>query len=92
MKYSDRLPGKPRFLLYSRPDCGLCEEMLRQLQALPAAAGVAIDVVDVDREAASRERYGHKVPVLLLGGELVCHGRLQPEEVFKALAVLRPPV
>jgi hypothetical protein len=66
--------------------------MLRQLQALPAAAGVAIDVVDVDREAASRERYGHKVPVLLLGGELVCHGRLQPEEVFKALAVLRPPV
>ncbi len=83
---------RPRFLLYSRPDCGLCEELLRQLQALPAAAGIAIDVVDVDRDAASRERYGHKIPVLLLGGELVCHGRLQPEEVFKALAVLRPPV
>jgi hypothetical protein len=79
-------------LLYSRPDCGLCEELLRQLQALPEAAGVAIDVVDVDRDAAIRERYGHKIPVLLLGGELVCHGRLQPEEVFKALAVLRPPV
>lgn len=84
--------GKPRFLLYSRADCGLCETMLRQLQALPAAAGIAIDVVDVDRDAASRERYGHKIPVLLLSGELVCHGRLQPEEVFKALAVLRPPV
>jgi len=66
--------------------------MLAQLQALPAVAGVPIDVVDVDRDAATRQRYGHKIPVLLLGGELVCHGRLQVEEVFKALAVLRPPV
>jgi hypothetical protein len=30
--------------------------------------------------------------VLLLGGELVCHGRLDAEEVDKALAVLRSPV
>jgi len=79
-------------LLYSRADCRLCEEMHTHLAALPAAAGIAIDVVDVDRDAATRERYGHKIPVLLLGGELVCHGRLDLQEVFKALAVLRPPV
>jgi hypothetical protein len=83
---------QPGFLLYSRPDCGLCEEMLRELQALPEVAGLTIDVVDVDRDAGTRQRYGHKIPVLLLGGELVCHGRLDAEEVFKALAVLRPPV
>jgi hypothetical protein len=75
-----------RFLLYSRAGCGLCEEMQSELAALPAASEVPIDVIDVDREIATKLRYGHKIPVLLLDGELVCHGRLDPEEVHKALA------
>ncbi|HTD73191.1 MAG TPA: glutaredoxin family protein [Steroidobacteraceae bacterium] len=81
-----------RFLLYSRPGCGLCEEMLSDLAALPSAKGIPIDVVDVDLEPAARARYGHKIPVLLLAGELVCHGRLDPEEVDKALRFRRRPV
>ncbi len=75
-----------RFLLYSRPGCGLCEEMLSELSAMPSARGMPIEVVDVDLEPAARARYGHKIPVLLLAGELVCHGRLDPEEVDKAIA------
>jgi hypothetical protein len=63
--------------------------MLRQLQAIPEARGCAIDIVDIDEDSAARERFGHKIPVLMLAGELVCHGRLDPEEVHKALAVLR---
>jgi hypothetical protein len=31
-------------------------------------------------------RYGHKIPVLLFAGEMVCHGRLDAEQVLKALA------
>ena len=80
------MPSAPRrFLMYSRTGCGLCEEMLLELSALPAAAGVPIDVLDVDAEPRAQARYGHKIPVLLLGGELVCHGRLDVEEVGKAL-------
>jgi hypothetical protein len=81
-----------RFLLYSRPGCGLCEEMLQALAALPAVSGVAVDVVDVDADADTRRRYGHKIPVLLFAGELVCHGHLDPAEVDKALAYHRRPV
>ena len=43
------------------------------------------------RRCATRRRaarYGHKIPVLLFAGELVCHGRLDPEEVHKALATI----
>ena len=75
--------------MYSRPGCSLCEEMLEELAALPAAEGIAVQVTDVDRDPALRERYGHKIPVLLLAGELVCHGRLDAEEVHKALAFHR---
>jgi hypothetical protein len=46
----------------------------------------------VDADAAARSRYGHKIPVLLLAGELVCHGHLNAEEVHKALASHRRPV
>ncbi len=81
-----------RFLLYSRPGCGLCEEMLSDLAALPSAQGIPIDVVDVDLEPTARARYGHKIPVLLLAGELLCHGRLDPEEVDKTVAHRRRPV
>jgi hypothetical protein len=60
--------------------------MLGDLAGLPAAAGFAVDVIDVDADQTTRQRYGHKIPVLLFAGELVCHGRLDPEEVHKALA------
>jgi hypothetical protein len=66
--------------------------MLVELAALPAAAGVPVDVIDVDADPATRSRYGHKIPVLLLAGELVCHGHLKAEEVHKALASHRRPV
>jgi len=81
-----------RFLLYSRPGCALCEEMLAELAAMPAAGAIAVDIINVDTDPAMRARYGHKIPVLLLAGELVCHGHLDPEEVHKALAYHRRPV
>jgi len=74
------------FVLYSRPGCGLCEELQTELSQVPAAHGYPIEVIDVDRDAAARVRYGHKIPVLLFEGELVCHGRLDREELLKALA------
>jgi predicted thioredoxin/glutaredoxin len=60
--------------------------MLAGLAALPEVHGVPVDVIDVDADLNTRMRYGHKIPVLLFAGELVCHGHLDAEEVHKALA------
>jgi hypothetical protein len=75
-----------RFVLYSRSGCGLCDELRAELERLPAAQGYPLEVLDVDLDPDTRARYGHKIPVLLFAGELVCHGRLDTEEVLKALA------
>ncbi len=80
------------FVLYSRPGCGLCDEMLVQLHALPSAAGMPVRVIDVDDDPGTRARFGHKVPVLLFAGELVCHGHLDHAEVDKTLKLHRRPV
>jgi hypothetical protein len=66
--------------------------MMSALLALPGVAGIAIEIVDVDGDPAARTRFGHKIPVLLCDGELVCHGHLDATEVHKALAYHRRPV
>jgi glutaredoxin len=80
------------FILYSRPGCALCEEMLAALAALPECRGASVEVLDVDGDAHARSKYGHKIPVLLFNGELVCHGHFDADEVHKALAHHRRPV
>jgi glutaredoxin-like protein DUF836 len=75
--------------VYSRPGCGLCEELLAELAAVPETREYPIDVLDVDADESARIRFGHKIPVLLFAGELVCHGRLDVAEVYKALAYHR---
>jgi hypothetical protein len=79
----------PRFLLYSREGCHLCERMAGELAGTLAGRAYELDLVDVDADPVARARWGHKIPVLLLDGELVCHGSLDAEEVHKALALLR---
>ena len=66
--------------------------MLEELAALPSAQGIPIDVVDVDDDPNTKVRYGHKIPVLICAGEILCHGRLDPEEVDKTVSFHRRPV
>ena len=70
------MTAAPRFTLYSRSYCHLCEDMLAALQAFMARQGVAyaVDVVDVDADPDLVARYDELVPVLVdaTGAEL-CH-------------------
>lgn len=61
-----------RFLVYSRSNCGLCDEFIAGLATL----GVEFEVRDVDAEPVARRRFGLKIPVLTCDGSVVCHGRL----------------
>lgn len=74
-----------RFTVYSRPLCHLCDEMLAELRPLLAGSEAELEVVDVDGNEALRIRYGHKVPVLVVDGEEICHYRLIPERVTRLL-------
>lgn len=76
----------PGLLLLTRPDCGLCEEILDALAAFGSAATLPpLTVLDVDSEPQLARRYGLKIPVLLLDGALVCSGRLDAAELQRLL-------
>ena len=62
-RQDDRLS---RYVLYSRRDCRLCEEMLAALKE-HMGAGFPVAIVDVDGDPALKTRYGEHVPVLMDG-------------------------
>ncbi len=77
--------ARVHFIVYSRPLCHLCDEMLADLRPLLEGRDADLEVVDVDGDEALRIRYGHKVPVLVADDEEVCHFRLIPERVTDLL-------
>jgi predicted thioredoxin/glutaredoxin len=69
-----------------RHDCELCDEMLRELQALGRSLPLPpIEVVDVDSDPTLQRRHGFDVPVLLLDGTIVCKHRLDADELKRLL-------
>jgi glutaredoxin len=71
-----------RILLYTRRGCHLCEAA----EDLLVCMGVDVLTVDVDADAAARERYGLRVPVLEAGGRTLLEGRFDAERIARALS------
>lgn len=76
----------PRWTVYSRAECSLCERMLEELAALlgPEVAA-CVEVVDIEGQPELERRYGSRIPVLMADDEFVCAYRLDAQRV-KALS------
>jgi Glutaredoxin-like domain (DUF836) len=74
-------------ILYSRPECHLCEALTAEL--LPLLAGRAtVRVVDVDETVALERRYGLRIPILVDGDVEISGYPLDRERVEVHLASL----
>ena len=71
--------------VFSRRGCHLCEVLIEEL--LPLVKGrAAVSVHDVDTRSEWAAEYGDRVPVVELGGRMLCQYRLDAEAVQQALA------
>ena len=77
-------PGA-RLVLYTRENCGLCDELMAELAPWLSARNLALDVRDVDADPVTRRRFGLKVPVLTVDGVLACYGHLDLAAVERLL-------
>lgn len=59
--------------LMFRPYCGLCHEMLHQLQPYQQAFGFDVAIVEIDDFPDLSLKYNELVPVLLHGEHEICH-------------------
>ncbi len=74
--------------LLVRAYCHLCDDMRAALSPLAEAAGARITEIDVDDDATLEQRFGDRVPVVLLGatdGVELCHYHLDATRVRRAL-------
>jgi hypothetical protein len=72
----------PEWTVFSRPGCGLCEEMLEELASvLPPEEATRVQVIDIDADPELTRKYGTRIPVLLVDGEFVCAYRLDRQRV-----------
>ena len=82
-------PARARLTLYGRSYCHLCDDMLDALAPLLEEFGLAVDVVDVDTDAALEQRFCMLVPVLAHAGAELCHYRLDTDKVRAYFAKIR---
>ena len=66
------------------------KEMLAELRVFCIGRNASIELLDVDAHPELRTRYGHRVPMLLLDGEPVCHARFDAAEVGRLLRSAPP--
>lgn len=76
----------PRLTLIARAECGLCEEMLTDLEILRQTEQLPeLQVLDVDADPELQRRHGLDVPVLLLDGIPVCQQQLDAAALLRRL-------
>ncbi len=67
------------FALFSRKGCHLCE----RAEDMVAVYFPECPVLDVDADQLQRRLYGMRVPVLVVGGEVVLEGHFDETDVAK---------
>ena len=58
------VPDQPRFILYSRSYCHLCDDLLAALRKL-VGDQISVNVIDIDLYTELVQRYDELVPVLI---------------------------
>jgi hypothetical protein len=76
---------KSELLLYTRKDCGLCEEMKQVVQQVAGAYPLTIREIDIDQSVELQETYGNEVPVLFIDGRKAFRYRVRRNELEKRL-------
>jgi len=77
----------PVLVLYVREGCHLCDQFLVELSVDLGPAIERLVLVDVDRDADLASRFGLRVPVLEVDGEVLCEGFYDGAGVRRALQV-----
>lgn len=75
-----------RILVYTKPGCHLCDDMLDLLRVALRGAGVGVTERNIALDLDDFERYKHDIPVLVIDGREVARHRISEPALQAALA------
>ena len=74
-----------RVLLYTKPGCHLCDDMLDMLRVALRGTGIAVAERNIALDLDDYERYKHDIPVLMIDGREVARHRITEPTLVAAL-------
>ena len=78
-------PGR-EVILYTRNNCGLCDEAAAELHALRTELRFTLTEIDIDADVDLRAQYDEIVPVVAIGGNVIAHAPIAAGELRAALS------
>jgi len=72
-------------ILYSRPDCRLCDDLKVVVQRVRRRQAFELTEVDISGDPALERRYGRDIPVLLIDGVEVAQHRIDETTLTRRL-------
>jgi hypothetical protein len=76
----DSLETKARVVLYSKPDCHLCEEMKAEMSKAGCVGLYSLEEINIESDAELFARYRFEIPVLCINGVEAFRHRLLAED------------
>jgi glutaredoxin len=78
--------GPREVTLYTRPGCHLCDEAKAAIAPLLSEFGATLREVNIDEDAALKERYGWDIPVIFIGARKAAKHRVDPAQFRRQLS------
>lgn len=72
-------------VVFSRHDCCLCDEALAEIRRARERVPFDLEVVDVDDDPETADRYGDEVPVVEIDGRKAFKYRVTSKELVRRL-------
>lgn len=82
------MPAKVKVIIYSKPDCHLCEEAKEVMRAAGCSELYALEEINIESDPELLTRYRYDIPVIMIEGREAFKHRLSAEE-FRS-QILRP--
>lgn len=74
-----------KMILYSKPDCYLCDEMKDVIANLKKESDFEFEEINIELNEILFDKYKEKIPVLMLNGRMIAKYRIPREKLFKIL-------
>jgi hypothetical protein len=81
----------PSLTLYTKPDCCLCDDAVQALERVRERVPFDLGLVDVSADPALLARYGERLPVVLVDGELAFEYVVDEQALEQRLAAAGAP-
>jgi glutaredoxin len=77
---------RARVIIYSRPDCHLCDEAKQAIESAQCANEYTLEEIDIESDVALLQRYRYDIPVVTINGKEAFRHKVTADEFRRRLA------